>query len=126
MDEPVRRALQTDRTIDITTTGRRSGNPHRIEIWFHNLEGEIFLTGRPGARDWYANLLSHPEFTFHLKGSVEADLRARAQPVTDPDERRRILSRIAGHHRGQEDFERWVESSPLVRLTFPDDDLLDG
>lgn len=126
MDEAIRRALQSDRTIDITTTGRRSGSPHRIEIWFHNIQGEIFLSGRPGRRDWYANLLSHPEFTFHLKGSVEADLRARAQPVTDPDERRRILSRIAGHHRGQEDFERWVESSPLVRLTFPDDDLLDG
>lgn len=122
MDEPVRRALQTDRTIDITTTGRRSGNPHRIEIWFHNLEGEIFLPGRPGARDWYANLLSHPDFTFHLKGSIDADLHARARPITDRDERRQILSRIVGRHHDQEELERWVEASPLVGVTFPDDE----
>jgi hypothetical protein len=31
MDERVRQALASDRTIDITTTGRSSGLPRRIE-----------------------------------------------------------------------------------------------
>jgi hypothetical protein len=50
VDERVRRALASDRTIDITTTGRRSGQPRRIEIWFHNLGGRIYISGLPGSR----------------------------------------------------------------------------
>ena len=84
MDARVRRALETERTIDITTTGRMSGRPRRIEMWFHNLDGELYLTGTPGTRDWYANLVAHPAFTFHLKGTHKADLRARATPILDP------------------------------------------
>lgn len=118
MKETVRRALNNDRTIDITTVGRTSGEPHRIEIWFHNVEGDIYLSGSPGPRDWYANLLAHPEFTFHLKGTLYADLTARARPIHDPVQRRRILAKIAGRHRGETDLERWVESSPLVEVTF--------
>src|SRR6185503_17815302 len=63
MESRVRRALETERTIDITTTGRTSGRPRRIEMWFHNLDGRLYLTGTPGSRDWYANLLRHPAFT---------------------------------------------------------------
>ena len=70
MDESIKQALERDRTIDITTTGRKTGQPRRTEIWFHNVEGRLYITGTPGRRDWYANLLAHPEFTFHLKQSV--------------------------------------------------------
>lgn len=77
----IRRALETDRTIDITTTGRTTGRPHRIEMWFHHLDGRLYLTGTPGARSWHANLLAHPDFVFHLKSTVRADLPARATPI---------------------------------------------
>src|SRR5437870_1705763 len=80
MDGPVKQALERDRTIDITTRGRKTGQPRRKEIWFHNVEGRLYITGTPGRRDWYANLLAHPEFTFHLKQSVRADLPAVACP----------------------------------------------
>ena len=36
--------------IDITTTGRQTGQPHRIEIVFHNVGGRIFVSGMPGVR----------------------------------------------------------------------------
>ena len=94
MDERVRQALANDRTIDITTTGRSSGLPRRIETWFYRVDDQIYLTGSPGRRDWYANLLANPDFTFHLKQSVAADLPARATPITDPEERRAIFERI--------------------------------
>lgn len=69
MDEAIKQALDQDRTIDITTTGRKTGQLRHTEIWFHNLDGELYITGTPGRRDWYANLLGDPEFTFHLKES---------------------------------------------------------
>ena len=56
MTEDVRAALAADRTIDITTIGRKTGRPRRLEMWFHNVEGRIFITGLPGTRSWYANM----------------------------------------------------------------------
>ena len=116
MDEAVRQALERDRTIDITTMGRKTGRPRGIEIWFHNLDGRLYITGTPGRRDWYANLLANPEFTFHLKGSVRVGLPARATPILDKARRRDILARIhqkLGWHR---DLDAWVEGSPLVEV----------
>jgi F420H(2)-dependent quinone reductase len=119
MDERVRRALENDRTIDITTTGRNSGEPRRIEIWFYRYAGRIFLSGSPGTRDWYANLVRDPEFTFHLKGSVQADLPAVARPITDEAERREVVRGIlADLGRGTGNVEDWVAGSPLVEVEF--------
>ena len=116
----------TDHTVDITTTGARSGAPRRIEIWFHNVDGAIYLTGLPGPRAWYANLLAHPQFTFHLKHGVHADLAATATPVTDPGERAPLFDAIIGGidalyvRRGSPRRvahpDRWVAESPLVRV----------
>ena len=116
MDESVQRALERDRTIDITTTGRTTGKPRRKEIWFHNIEGRLYITGTPGGRDWYANMLANPEFTFHLKQSAQADLAARATAVTDRDQRRNVMSRIHRKIGGSRDLEAWVEGSPLVEV----------
>jgi hypothetical protein len=116
MDARVRHALETERTIDITTTGRTSGHPHRIEMWFHKLDGRLYLTGTPGSRGWYANLLAHPAFTFHLKGRVRADLPARATPVLDAAPRRAILARLLDRLGHAEDLDRWVRESPLVEV----------
>ena len=121
MDDRIRRALENDRTIDITTTGRNSGQPRRIEVWRYRYDGRIFLSGSPGTRDWYANLLAKPEFTFHLKGSVQADLPAIAHPVTDETERRKVMPSILGElGRGSGDLEELVARSPLVEVEFPD------
>lgn len=120
MEEDTRRALGRDRVIDITTIGRRSGQPRRIEMWFHNLDGRIYITGLPGRRDWYDNMVANPTFTFHLKESAAADLPARAAPIEDPDERRAILARILDRLGRADDLAAWEAASPLVTVTFED------
>ena len=121
MDEAVRRALERGGICDITTTGRRSGLPRRIEIYFHNLDGTFYLSGRPGfPRDWMANLIHHPRFALHLKRGVVADLEAEATPIRDDETRRSVLYRIRTESWGASPDEviagldRWVESAPLV------------
>ena len=116
MDERIKQALKQDRTIDITTTGRKSGEPRRIEIWFHNLDGRLYITGSPGRRSWYANLVANPEFTFHLKESAQADLPARARPITAEAERREVMGRITRNVGRAGDLEAWVRESPLVEV----------
>jgi deazaflavin-dependent oxidoreductase (nitroreductase family) len=104
--------------IDITTTGRKTGHPRRKEIWFHNVDGQLYITGSPGRRDWYANLLANPEFTFHLKRSTRADLPARATPIRDKVRRREIFQKMQQRLQRQIDMnlEEWVERSPLVQV----------
>ena len=118
MEEAIRTALERDLVIDITTTGRKTGQPRRKEIWFHNVDGQLYITGSPGRRDWYANLLANPEFTFHLKRSAQADLLARATPIRDTAKRREIFQKIQQRlqRRVGMDVEEWVERSPLVRV----------
>jgi hypothetical protein len=109
-------ALAHDRLVDITTTGRRSGRPRRIEIGFHRLDGRIYLSGLPGRRGWYANLLHDPTLTFHLKERVRADVPGRARPIRDPEERRRLIERIVGRARRESELDAWLRESPLVEV----------
>ena len=112
-------ALHRDLTVDITTTGRRTGSPRRIEIWFLCIDDRFFITGTPGPRDWYANLLADPAFTFHLKESVTADLAATATPVTDPALRRHVVeSGAAAWYLTQVDVDVMVEQAPMVEVVF--------
>jgi hypothetical protein len=118
VDDSVRRALQRGHRVDITTTGRRTGRPRRIELVFHNIDGRILISGRPGfRRGWIANLRRDPRMTFHLKGPIAAaDLAARGRVILDREERERLLGPIAdgwGYP-----LELMVESSPLLEVTF--------
>ena len=111
--EPTRSVMRCARgrvtQIDITTKGRKTGQPHRIEIVFHNVGGRLYVSGMPGfKRSYIANLTADPHFTFHLKGPVKADLagdggagvitdEARA-PRCDAAYRAQLEARRRGEH----------------------------
>jgi deazaflavin-dependent oxidoreductase (nitroreductase family) len=138
MRDEVNEALQIDasaplaeRTIDITTTGRRSGERRRIEVVFNRVDDDIYLTGipMPQPRAWYLNLEADPKFIFHVKRGVSADLPATATPILEPQERRRILAPIveslARNSTPESPFpvrsmDEWVAEAPLVRVAFDD------
>ncbi|MFI5495942.1 nitroreductase/quinone reductase family protein [Actinoplanes sp. NPDC051859] len=111
--DAARRALEEQQTVEITTVGRRSGVPRRIETWRYRAAGTFWLTGSPGRRDWYANLVAHPEFTLHLKA---LDLRVRGRLVTDPDERARVFAEIVPELSWAGTTQSWIDGSPLVEI----------
>ena len=122
MNEQVRQALGTGKVIDVTTTGSRSGQPRRIEIVFHNFGGRLYISGIPSAertRAWLSNLAADPNFTFHLKGEVQADLPATARVVVDEAERRAVFAEVAKVWAGQ-DIDTMTRWSPLVEVTIDD------
>ena len=114
----VSRALAKGQVIDITTTGRRSGEPRRIEIVFHNIDGRIFITGMPRRQEraWLHNLRTDPRFTLHLKGEIRSDIRATAREVTDETERRAVFEWIVAHAWRQQDVEAMTAYSPLIEV----------
>ena len=116
--EAIQTALERGHTIDITTTGRHSERPRRLEIVFHNIDGRIYISGVPSRRrrSWLANLEAQPRFTFHLKGKVRADLPATARIIDDEAERRTVLPHIARAW-GRNDLETMVRYSPLIEVT---------
>ena len=134
LPDHIRRAIEitpaagtSERIIDITTLGRRTGRPRRIEIFFYRAAGATYLCSGAGgaATDWHANLLAHPHFTFHLKNGIRADLPARATSVTDPAERQAVLAAIVADLNQPHDpgtirptrLEDWADSR-LMRITF--------
>ena len=120
MDNNIRRALLHGHRIDLTTTGRRSGLPRRIELFFHAIDGRVYISGMPGfPRSWLANIRANPRVTFHLKGPIKADLPATAREITEPTERRRIMERVASNWR-RTDVDRMMVQSPLIEV-IPDD-----
>jgi deazaflavin-dependent oxidoreductase (nitroreductase family) len=120
MDTNIRRALSRGHTIDLTTTGRRSGLPRRIELVFHAIDGRVYISGMPGRpRSWLANIRANPRVTFHLKGPIRADLPSTARELTEPTERRRIMEQVARNWR-RTDVDRMMVASPLIEV-IPDE-----
>jgi len=117
-------ALRAGGIIDITTTGRTSGQPRRIEIVFFNLDGRIYISGMPGRRAWLANLKADPGLTFHLKKGIVADLPATARIISDEAERRPLLTRICEIWNRQPQTEAFIADSPLIEVLFEDESLL--
>jgi deazaflavin-dependent oxidoreductase (nitroreductase family) len=126
VNESIRRALQHGNAIDITTTGKRTGKPRRIEIVTHALNGRTYISGLPSHRKraWLANLEANPAMTFHFKGANGtpiADLPTTARVITDPTERREIMRRIIETAWHQQDLDTMVELSPLIEVTFQEE-----
>jgi deazaflavin-dependent oxidoreductase (nitroreductase family) len=138
VDDAVARALDigpdsspAEHTIEITTLGKHTGIPRRIEIWFHRVDGRWYLTGMPFPRSWYANVRANPRFIVHLKHGVTVDLPATAGSV-DEATRRRVVTAVldlqdrpeyAARVSRRQNFDDWFARSPLVEIVFDDEDL---
>jgi deazaflavin-dependent oxidoreductase (nitroreductase family) len=90
----------------LTTRGRVSGKPHRIEIWFAGAGGTLYLLAGDGARsDWVRNLIADPSTTVQI-GSVT--LPAVARVVDDTAEaataRRLVAQKYASHEAGLDEW----------------------
>jgi deazaflavin-dependent oxidoreductase (nitroreductase family) len=122
LDDATRAALNQSQVIDLTTTGRRTGQPRRIEIFLHHDDGRLYITGMPRAdrtRDWIHNVAADPHVVVHLKQSVVADVPATARVVTDLDERRPFIEAAAKRWR-RTDVPEMLEHSPLIVLSVDD------
>ena len=93
----------------------------------------MYLSGIPAPRPraWLLNLAAEPHFLFHLKHGVVADLPATATAITDPAERRRVLTDFVDQFNQRHDsgspwpkavLEDWVQHSPLAKISFEEAD----
>src|SRR6185312_13362378 len=75
-------ALATTEFCYLTTRGRRTGQPHRIEIWFVAHDEGAYLLSDSDRADWYRNLIADPSVTLEIAGESR---RTTATPVERAD-----------------------------------------
>ncbi len=103
----------------LTTTGRRSGRPHTIEIWFALHGDRVYLLAGGGeASDWVRNVRREPTVGLRIGGH---DFIARARVVEDPEEdalaRRLLLEKYGPRYGG--DLEAWGRTALPVAVQLP-------
>jgi deazaflavin-dependent oxidoreductase (nitroreductase family) len=104
----------------LTTTGRRSGQPHRIEIWFAAEDGRVYLlAGGRERSDWVRNLQANAHVTVELGGVVHAGIARVLQGGTPEDQRARDL--LVGKYREGSNLDDWGHTSLPVVVAFPED-----
>lgn len=109
--------LASIRTIDLTTYGRKTGLPRRIEIWWFQVDGRFLITGTPGRRDWMANVRNDPRVIIHANG---LDIEARVELIEDPEFRRHVFTRPStSWYSTQEQLDQLVETAPMVEVVLP-------
>ena len=106
--------LASIQTIDLTTFGRTTGQPRRIEIWWFQVDGRFLITGTPGRRDWLANVLDDPNVIVHVGG---LDLETTATLITDHDFRMRVFTQSAtSWYSSQAQLDHLVGEAPMIEL----------
>ncbi|MEX2431561.1 MAG: hypothetical protein WD645_06555 [Dehalococcoidia bacterium] len=89
LTEGLRRALAESFLVRVSMRGRRSGRRRVVETTFvWDKKSRIYLSGYPGARDWVANMRSHPSVIVHtVEGRDWFDIPGEARVVRSRDER---------------------------------------
>lgn len=79
----------------LTTAGRKSGNPHQIEIWFIEHDGCYYIVSEGRERaDWVQNILLNPAVTFSI-GSRDAPQSDGTARVVDPAEEPELAATVS-------------------------------
>ena len=102
------------RTIDLTTFGRKSGKPRRIEIWWFHVNGRFIITGTPGRRDWLANVKTNPSVIVHVDGR---DIETTASVIEDRDRRLEVFTEPNTRwYSTQAQLDRLLDEAPMIEV----------
>ena len=105
----------------LTTTGRKSGRPHRIEIWFAIDDGKLFLLSGGGAKaDWVKNIRKNGAVRVQV-GTRSTPARARIARAGKEDSRARELldEKYMGWKPGKK-LSSWARGATPVVIDLPD------
>jgi deazaflavin-dependent oxidoreductase (nitroreductase family) len=105
--------------IELTTTGRRSGQPRRTMLTSPYQEGSTIVVAASRAGDdhhpaWYLNLRDQPEVTVSVGGKPAQSMRAE---IAGPEDRARLWPLVTADHRNYAGYQRkTTRQIPLVLL----------
>ncbi len=101
----------------LTTTGRVTGSPHRIEIWFVLVDQIVYLmAGDRDRSDWVRNLMITPDVELELGGRKRVTRARVVEDGTDEDAlaRRTMLEKYGDPDGG--DLSTWGHTALVVAV----------
>jgi deazaflavin-dependent oxidoreductase (nitroreductase family) len=96
--------LASEEYCYLTTTGRVSGRPHEIEIWFGMHGSTLYLLSGSHLSDWVKNLLKNPAVNLRI---AKHTFTGTARLVKEKDEDSRARYLLA------EKYQEWEEGKTL-------------
>lgn len=113
---PIDPALTQEDYCYLTTTGRHTGRPHTIEIWFALDGPTLYMLAGGGARsDWVKNARREPGVTVRIR-DVQFPGRARVVESAEEDARARelVVGKYRPRYRG--DLSDWGRTALPVAI----------
>lgn len=84
MTPPGKHTYKTE-FLYLTTTGRKTGTPHEIEIWYVAHEGRYYLVAEHRERThWVQNILRNPVIAFWVEGVTYEGSGRVIDPQAEP------------------------------------------
>jgi len=105
--------------LELTTTGRKSGQPRAVMLTSPLQEGSVLVVVASRGGDdqppaWLLNLQDNPEVDVRLEGKPKAPFHAR---IATPSERERLWPLVIADHKNYAGYQtRTTREIPLVLL----------
>lgn len=111
-------SLANEEFCYLTTTGRVSGLPREIEIWFGvNRDTLYMLSGGRKSSNWIRNLMRKPEVSIRIAGQTFTGNARLVEADTDEDRMARKLL-VEKYQPGSGDLTNWGRTALPVAVEF--------
>ena len=115
MTQPILQLAQEEYCY-LTTTGRLSGRPHQIEIWFGVQNNGLYLMAGNHNSDWVKNLLKDPNVTVRI---AKQSFQGTARLMKDDQEETLARNLLADKYREREadgSLSEWARTALPVAI----------
>ena len=107
--------------LELTTTGRKSGQPHSVMLTSPRQEGSVLVVVASGGGDlrppaWFLNLRDNPDVEVRLQGEPRRRMRGR---VATPAERQRLWPLIIARHNNYAGYQKVTTREIALALMEP-------
>ncbi len=107
-------ALRNASEVEITVTGRRSGRPITIPVWFVEDGDTLYLLPVRGSdADWYRNLVANPTIRLTADG---AEHTTRSSPTTDPRKVHEIVDKFSAKYGAKDVEDYYTKQDAAVEI----------
>lgn len=98
----------------LTTTGRVTGRPHRVEIWFALHRRTLYFLHDGGIADWMKNVVHQPHVTVSIQ---EVVLTGMARLIDDHEEDALARQLLAEKYQTpDDDLAQWLKDAISVAV----------
>jgi hypothetical protein len=109
--------IAEEKFIYLTTRGRKTGNPHTVELWFAIARKKIYLSHEGAYADWMKNILEDNRVEFKI-GNIQFEGKARISESGEAFElgKHALYFKYYGKA-GEDTINDWFSESTIIEIS---------